>query len=195
MLAGEPRKVGHAFGVRAMTGHAGGNSPLRNALVEELLALYDKCRVTRASKRGRLVRIIRCDAGDNRFVQIARDPPHEIVSILFRTGLLAKSIDLALEVASALRREYRELGRRADASGPVTGRAEIHRFFLARLPDVRRNLRRRTLRPAGKRQARQRGKNHNRADAIHSRSPQSTLAAVAARSRREGKGFRTRPIH
>ena len=54
------------------------------------------------------------------------DAPHEVVRVFLRARLVSQRVQLIDDVLLPLRREDRKLRRRADPSGTVAGRAEVH---------------------------------------------------------------------
>src|ERR1043166_4184798 len=139
-----------------------------------------------ASPAGGLLRVVRGDPADDRLVQVARDPPHEVVSVFLGAGLLPEGVDLALQVFPALSREGWKLRRSADAARAVTRGAQVHRLLLTGLARRGRNLGC-ALRAGRQRLAEQQHADDQRRGAIHRWSPGSRRTFIRSEERRVGK--------
>src|SRR6202158_6175395 len=139
MLAGQAREISDSFTIRTVARCAGGDSPVRQAFVEQLLALRYQCGVISSAGRRRLSSVVSGDPVNDLLIKLARDTPHEVVGVLLRARLFPERVDLSRQIARTLRSKDGKLRRRANPTRPVTGRAKIDGLFLGRLLDIGRN--------------------------------------------------------
>src|ERR1700681_4214818 len=136
MLARQAREISDSFTVRTVARRARGDSPVRQAFVEQLLALRYKGGIISVTGRRRLSGVVSGNPVDDRLIESACDAPHEVVCVLLRARLFPERVDLSRQIALTLRGKNGKLRRRADATWPVTGRAKVDSLFLGRLLNI-----------------------------------------------------------
>src|ERR1700681_2069727 len=139
MLARQAREISDSFTVRTVARRARGDSAVRQAFVDQLLALRYKGGIISVTERRRLSGVVSGNPVDDRLIESACDAPHEVVCVLLRARLFPERVDLSRQIALTLRGKNGKLRRRADATWPVTGRAKVDGLFLGRFLDIERN--------------------------------------------------------